>query len=102
MTLIVDSAPAARKPKPAQGHGATLVGPRGGPVDLRARSVLSPRRSGRARASASPAVTKGSDEPPVITHSAHAAEIMRAGNSDCGPQGLGSVVGQQMGSNRSS
>jgi hypothetical protein len=33
---------------------------------------------------------------------AHAAAMTRRGDSDRGPEGLGSVVGQQMGSNRSS
>jgi hypothetical protein len=47
----------------------------------------------------SPTVTNGPEKLQVTYRPAYAAGMLQAGDSDCGPEGLGSVVGQQMGSN---
>jgi hypothetical protein len=58
--------------------GPTFVGPHW----VRAATV----EYGRQRSSA---VTDGSKEPQVVGPTAHAAEMMQVGNSDCGPEGPG-------------
>jgi hypothetical protein len=85
------------------GRAQSDAAPRGpgcrfGAASSVARCALGPCRIGPTRAAA---VTDGSEEPQVAVHPAQAAGMMRAGDSDCGPEGLGSLVGQQMGSNRS-
>jgi hypothetical protein len=55
--VIVDSAPSARKPQATlQRRGATPVGPRAGPVDLRAGSVPQRSRTGISGHQRSPTV----------------------------------------------
>jgi hypothetical protein len=69
---------AAERHPSDRGHGRWIfvLGPRW----VRAPAVAhGPQRS--------LAVSNGSDEPQVIGPSAHAAESMRAGDSDCGPEG---------------
>jgi hypothetical protein len=90
MTLIVDSAPSARKPMPPRsareatpscsGHSRWIVAL--GPRWVRAATVEHGHQQ-------SPAVTNGSDEPQVIAPPAQAAGVIHADDSNGGPEGRG-------------
>jgi hypothetical protein len=98
----------------SEGTGRPSCRTQGRPSSARARSTTSPAGQGvlsfglrwvRAATVAhgqqrSPPVPDGSEKPQVAGPPAHAAGMMRVGDSDCGRKVLGGCVGQQTGSNR--